>query len=429
MSGFDKNTIALLHFDDSATKDECGNLWTISGSAVVSSTESKFGNKSLLLSNGFISSPISPVKPMTVDFWFYPINYEYLFDWGRYGGDMYVGIYNGGFAYSSLVQSVATPAVNKWQHVALCYSGTKFTFYLDGTKKLDFDYTISDTEWEKQTDSFVIGDSSNRTSAYYDEFRISDIVRYTEDFTPPTRPYSGNSIIYLTGAEAWGMDSNGTFSQLSTNWANESDVNKIALFTATDGQVPTVTDLKTLTMPIKAVRYSEVNTQPNCIVTAVPQPQTVTPKGRISLKKYAKLNGVSITGATSGNGSVKVAMTKDNSTYQVYDTTSLAWVDINIADIGTDGMSLSDISALTSAEWLAYDCMSSGIGFAYYLEMASTSDTAYTDELTLNVELLGELKSLVKGTDYNYSYVSNDVLQVKLYKNGDFRINYNPGES
>jgi hypothetical protein len=147
------------------------------------------------------------------------------------------------------------------------------------------------------------------------------------------------------------------------------------------------------------------------------------------LKNYAKLKGVSITGSTSGGGAVKVAVTKDNSTYQVYDTTNLAWVDINIADIGTDGMSLSDIAALTATEWAAYDCMSSGIGFAYYLEIASTSDTAYTDELTLNVELLGELKSLVKGTDYNYSYVSNDVLQVKLYKNGDFRINYNPGES
>jgi hypothetical protein len=37
------------------------------------------------------------------------------------------------------------------------------------------------------------------------------------------------------------------------------------------------------------------------------------------------------------------------------------------------------------------------------------------------------LKSLVKGTDYDYEYVGIDVLQVKLYKNGDFRINYNPG--
>jgi hypothetical protein len=252
---------------------------------------------------------------------------------------------------------------------------------------------------------------------------------WTEDFTPPTTYLLLNEVIYLSGQEAWGINGSGNFAKLNNDYSAMTSAEKIAMFDATAGQVPTIAQLKTLTMPIKAVSYSDDNTQPSCTVTAIPTSQTVTPKGRISLKNYAKLNSVSITGTTSGNGSVKVAVTKDNSTYQVYDTTNLAWVDINIADIGTDGMSLSDIAALTATEWAAYDCMSSGIGFAYYLEMASTSDTAYTDELTLNVELLGELKSLVKGTDYNYSYVSNDVLQVKLYKNGDFRINYNPGES
>lgn len=252
---------------------------------------------------------------------------------------------------------------------------------------------------------------------------------WTENFTPPTTYLSLNELIYLSGQEAWGINGSGNFAKLSNNYSAMTDAEKIAMFDATNGDIPTIAQLKTLTMPIKAVSYNADNTEPTCTVTAVPAPQTVTPKGRISLKNYAKLKGVSITGATSGNGSVKVAATKDNSTYQVYDTTNLAWIDINIADIGTDGMSLSDVAALTTAEWAAYDCIDSGIGFAYYLEMASTSDTAYTDELTLNVELLGELKSLTKGTDYDYSYVSNDVLKVKLYKDGDFRINYNPGES
>jgi hypothetical protein len=262
-----------------------------------------------------------------------------------------------------------------------------------------------------------------------DDFCILDTALWTDSFTPPMGYLTLKSTVYLTGQEAWGIDGSGNFAKLNNDYSAMTSAEKIAMFDATAGQVPTIAQLKTLTMPIKAVSYSDDNTQPSCTVTAIPTSQTVTPKGRISLKNYAKLNSVSITGTTSGNGSVKVAVTKDNSTYQVYDTTNLAWVDINIADIGTDGMSLSDVAALTTAEWTAYDCMSSDIGFAYYLEMTSTSDTAYTDELTLNVELLGELKSLVKGTDYDYSYVSNDVLQVKLYRNGDFRINYNPGES
>jgi hypothetical protein len=71
--------------------------------------------------------------------------------------------------------------------------------------------------------------------------------------------------------------------------------------------------------------------------------------------------------------------------------------------------------------------MDTGLGFAYYLEMQDITDSASIADISINVEVMGPLKSLVKGTDYDYEYVGIDVLQVKLYKNGDFRINYNPG--
>lgn len=91
------------------------------------------------------------------------------------------------------------------------------------------------------------------------------------------------------------------------------------------------------------------------------------------------------------------------------------WTDIDINDIGTSGMSLSDISSLTSIEWEQLDCLETGIGFAYYLEIENISDTAYTDEVSLDVMLNGEMKSLHKGTDFDYLYPSNDTLRVKIY--------------
>ena len=336
---------------------------------------------------------------------------------------------------STRVVSAKTTNDGNWHHIAIVKdTANQIKLYVDGEYQGYTTYGM--TTNIIASDVFTIGGhrlESTNTSLLYDglidDFCIIDTALWTGNFTPPSGYLSFNSVIYIAGQEAWGIDSNGDFAKLNNNYSTMTDAQKIAMFEATARQMPTITQLKTLTMPIKAVNYQDDNSQPSCVVNAIPEAQTITPKGRIPLLKYSKIRQVTITGGTTGDGVVKIAVTKDNSTYQVYDTVNEEWKTIDIADIGTDGMSLTDVSALTSAEWIAYDCMDSGIGFAYYLEMASTSDTAYTDELTLNVELLGELKSLIKGTDYDYSYVSNDVLQVKLFKNGDFRINYNPGES
>jgi hypothetical protein len=458
-----------LRADSTGIKDLAGNTINENGTFTFTNA-GKFGGKSITFdgTNDLyfnMQDIINSDEDYTISFWMkltsplnnstgiignYPLGDLSIGDWTMYydAYDTYSGITSVSRS-STNINIPASFGINlttpdsEWHHYAKVRHNGRSKLYIDGSVVtvdvpwnpigVDSSGSYADVSTLSNINPIYVGKQLRLSNNFIGQLDDICIIKgkalWTEDFTPPTTYLLLNEVIYLSGQEAWGINGSGNFAKLNNNYSAMTSAEKIAMFDATAGQLPTIAELKTLTMPIKAVNYYNKNTQPTCKVTAIPTPQTVTPKGRISLKNYAKLKGVSITGATSGNGSVKVAVTKDNNTYQIYDSTNLAWVDINIADIDTDGMSLSDVAALTTTEWAAYDCMSSGIGFAYYLEMASTSDTAYTDELTLNVELLGELKSLVKGTDYNYSYVSNDVLQVKLYKNGDFRINYNPGES
>lgn len=94
---------------------------------------------------------------------------------------------------------VDVPAIENWntgiyKHFALTYDGTegKASFFIDGILKtsVTFESTVN----------------KNLTSLYIyssDEVRLSDIVRYTENFVPPIKPYSlaiptGNKVINNT---------------------------------------------------------------------------------------------------------------------------------------------------------------------------------------------------------------------------------------
>ena len=309
----------------------------------------------------------------------------------------------------------------QFHHYAYVRSGNNMYGFRDGVK------VLTSTDSASYSNSiyrlFAQSSGSNAIIGDFVNIRISNIARWTADFAPPNNV----ATLYLAASgKVYGFNG-GTFGLVAQNWNALSASQKEQFFDDYGYGAMTESDFASIAEDFQSCMRVDYGIAPSATMSAVPFAQTITPKGRISLMKYTRITGVTITGAATGNGVVKIAMTKDNSTYQVYDTTNNAWTTINIADIDTDGMTISEVGALTSAEWIAYDCMTTGLGFAYYLEIADTTDTAYTDELSLNVELFGKITSLTKGTDYDYAYVSNTVLQVKLYTNGDFRINYNPG--
>jgi hypothetical protein len=64
------------------------------------------------------------------------------------------------------------------------------------------------------------------------------------------------------------------------------------------------------------------------------------------------------------------------------------------------------------------------IRFGYYLEITDIGETCETDEVSIQVDMPGKWKKATHQEDYDYKYLNNTTLQIKLFSNGDFKINY-----
>ena len=203
--GIDQYTKVMLHFDESATKDECGNTWTATGSPSLSSSPAKFG-KALQLNGSSQYLETSNTfsigsQDWTLDFWIYRNSssngYDQICDTASSNGlNIMIRPSNISVerANSSQVANFSyTLPFDAWHHVAIVRDGNNFYLFVDGTKQ------------GTETDSNAFGNSFTRIGravaeaatatyldGYLDEFRFSlGIARWAEDFTPPTAPYGG----------------------------------------------------------------------------------------------------------------------------------------------------------------------------------------------------------------------------------------------
>lgn len=200
-------TLLLLHGE--SLKDSSQYNHTISNSnVIVSDIQSKFGGKSLYF-DGTAALTIKSdlfnfgTDYFTVDWWEYctgrsATRFALSINGGCGGlcagasGDankLYVGstgtswnLVNGADAFSV--------TKNTWVHWAVVRNGTSIKTYRNGT--LYWSGTISGSIYWNAA-GLVVGsflyDSSHYFGGYIDEFRVSNIARWTENFTPPMKPY------------------------------------------------------------------------------------------------------------------------------------------------------------------------------------------------------------------------------------------------
>lgn len=212
----DEFTISLLHFNDplNPIKDECGkltwksNYFDLSDKALIK-PNGRFGNCIDLSHKSIFTAPppeICDNKPRTIDFWFYmkDNSYKLFFCMGPdavTGQDF--GVYQPNDGYMAIIHYYDNPGVNIpsielniWHHLALVYDGTYEYLFLDGKLILKNQrnvytpggYLAINTQGEDcDTDGEIL----------YDEFRISSIARWTENFIPPTYPYNKTKKIFL----------------------------------------------------------------------------------------------------------------------------------------------------------------------------------------------------------------------------------------
>lgn len=215
----DENTLLLLHGEDISDSSRYGlSVWNIGG-VVPSNERSKFGEKSLYFNGSShlvipdISFP-SGTQDYTVDYWQYMTSSDVVYrasvvsisfvDLNGYGvilgywspdkNDMvlYLSSSTGLFDIANMVQ-IGPVTFDQWQHYAFVRSGQKYMVFNNGTKVVDITTSAS-------VDSFsgplYVGrynyqdnDLAKQIKGYIDELRVSNVARWTENFTPPTEPY------------------------------------------------------------------------------------------------------------------------------------------------------------------------------------------------------------------------------------------------
>jgi len=214
----DSNDISLLHLNGSngstTFTDETGKSWTNFGNTAISTSQSEFGGSSayfdgsstLYMPGGTGSSFGFGTSNFTIDFWFRLAStsgVKILYD-QRPGGSQgpYPTIYeNGGvliYYFNTTNQIIGTTQIqtDTWYHLALERSGTTTILYLNGSLEgniLFNDGTNYLVGTERPTvfyDSFAGGYNS---TGWLDEFRVSNIARWSQSFTPPTEEY-GSSV-------------------------------------------------------------------------------------------------------------------------------------------------------------------------------------------------------------------------------------------
>jgi len=213
------NSKLLLHFDDgngsTAFTDVYGHTFTAAGGLTESTAQAKFGAGSLgaTSSGKYISTPDASdlhfSGDLTWECFVYPTSYPSPVG-GILGKQNASAAYNsaqilidssGGLYFSATTNTVGWSislhwtggalALNAWTHVAWVRNGSTFTGYVAGTSVVSG--TLAGTLAE-QTLALVVGSAYPDTLypflGYIDEVRISNVARYTANFTPPAAAFT-----------------------------------------------------------------------------------------------------------------------------------------------------------------------------------------------------------------------------------------------
>jgi hypothetical protein len=195
---------------------------TANGDAQVDTAQSKFGGASALFDGAedwlqADTNPIPSSGDFTVEFWFRPSAIGSLRPvWsnrdtgGTHRGTLYINA-AGGLTWWNASDNVnattfGTLSANTWYHVACVKDGTNRRVFVNGTGDSAVSgFTRGDVLeiGAAKYSGTVFGDE---VIGHIDEFRISNIARYTGNFTAPTSAFTNDAnttlLLHCDGADA-----------------------------------------------------------------------------------------------------------------------------------------------------------------------------------------------------------------------------------
>lgn len=210
----DANTLGVWHFENNLDNTVSGSSYTVSSSTIVASnSQYKFGNYSLCSSSGSTGNitlidQALPSGDFTVDFWLRTgnsspsltigLNTSSDLNYGPTRQGLYInqnstfigfntmssGGTQGSTSYGTTIETA------NWHHVAIVRKDNVANFYLDGV--LQASKAASSTYYLQANFNYQ-AQGTNYVPQFIDELRLSNIVRWTSDFTPYTAPYSASA--------------------------------------------------------------------------------------------------------------------------------------------------------------------------------------------------------------------------------------------
>lgn len=208
----DKNTLLLLH-GDSLTDSSIYNVPITNNGVTVSTAQSKFGGSSLYFNGG--SKIRMNMSDLQLDF-----NDNWTLEWwdrpdtgNSTGSATFRMPYNGSYGFCAYALSgdnvrvfagnnnwtlipvtiIGTYKGQVWTHRALCKQGNVVYCFENGslTAEIPINQEFINAEF-MYIGMRNVSSSSGGYIGYLDEIRVSNIARWTSDFTPPTEPYDIN---------------------------------------------------------------------------------------------------------------------------------------------------------------------------------------------------------------------------------------------
>lgn len=144
-------------------------------------------------------------------------------------------------------------------------------------------------------------------------------------------------------------------------------------------------------LPISLVSKTAVKVQTRYLA------KNLIAKLKVALNGYqwAKINSAAVVSTQTGNGKVRIAVSRDNKNFFAWNGS--AWVNIGIltndeasaTTLINQGMSPATTAGLTSSQWMALfggdTSEPDALSFAYGLQVTALTDVASLDSVTLNV--------------------------------------------
>lgn len=254
----DPNTLLLLHGE--SLEDTSGyRVPIVNDGVTVSDAQSKFGGGSLYFDGDshFLTVQnlaADPLVDFTVDFWAYvdgPSSQTMgLFEANNYQGngcelelyenDIYLWAHG-----AQPFEQVPYTGFGKWTHIALIRNSGTFYLYLDGVR-----VAYGADNGEINSTPFRIGSYTGENSylhGYIDEFRVSNVARWTQNFTPPSKPYGTDDQPPAVDPYLWYEDNIPTIGLLDAYIANVDALKKTLALPEDAPDVPPEMDKLTYT--------------------------------------------------------------------------------------------------------------------------------------------------------------------------------------